>query len=457
MEKEEGNILIVDDDYSILNSLKIFLQYEFHHVFTLKNPQQIPEILKKEDIDIILLDMNFTPGKNNGTEGIFWLRNILKQDPQAVVIMITAFGNVDLAIKAIKEGAVDFIMKPWDNEKMISTLRSAYQLKQSKKTIRMLQNRQTHLHEELNRDYTVFLGQSPAIKKVTETVRKIAATDANVLILGENGTGKELIARELHRHSGRRNEIFISVDMGSLHENLIESELFGHVKGAFTDAGTDRTGRFETASGGSLFLDEIGNLSLPLQSKLLNALQNRCITPIGSNRIIPIDIRLICATNQDLHNMITNGTFREDLYYRINTIELRLPPLRERKEDILILARHFLKQFASKYGKPLPRITRKAADQLIMHDWPGNVRELKHTMEKAVILNDSGVLLPEELIGKNPLNKNTGSYHPMTLEEIEKEGIRRALKRNQGNMSRTARELQIARQTLYNKMRKFGL
>ncbi len=452
-----GKILIVDDNESVLNSLKLFLQFEFGEVLTLKNPQQIPDLLKKEDIDIIMLDMNFTPGKNSGAEGIIWLRNILEIDPQAIVVMVTAYGDVELAVKAIKEGAIDFVLKPWENKKLISTLRSAFQLRQSRKTIKELKNKQDHLKEELNRNYSVFLGKSPGMKRVVDTLNKVSSTDANILILGENGTGKELIAREIHRRSTRHREVFISVDLGTLSETLFESELFGHVKGSFTDAKEDRIGRFETASGGTLFLDEIGNLTASLQSKLLTVLQSRQITPIGSNRNIPVDIRLICATNQGLHKMIQEGLFREDLFYRINTIEIEVPPLRDRGDDVILLAQHFLKQYSTKYGKPFPRLTKKAMDYMLDHPWPGNVRELKHTMEKAIILNDSGVLHPEDLAGPVHHQGYTSSRQVLSLEDIEMEGIKRALRRNHGNLSRTARDLNIARQTLYNKMQKYGI
>ena len=457
MEMKEGKILVVDDNENILHSLRLLLQLEFGGVFTLQSPHQINEILKTTDIDIVLLDMNFTAGKNSGAEGIMWLRNILEIDPHAIVVMMTAYGDVELAVKAVREGAVDFVLKPWENNKLLSSLQSAFQLRQSRKNIRNLKDKQHHLRDELNRDYAFFLGNSPGMKEVIETIDKVAGTDANILILGENGTGKELIARDIHRKSTRSEEVFISVDLGTLSATLFESELFGHMKGSFTDASEDWIGRFETASGGTLFLDEIGNLPLSLQAKLLNALENREIIPIGSNRTVPVDIRLICATNQPLSLMIENHLFREDLFYRMNTIEIEVPPLRERGSDILLLAQHFIRQYAAKYGKPVPQISRKTANQLMEHSWPGNVRELKHTMEKAVILNDSRILQSGELISSAYSGIEPARTQIRSLEETEIEVIRKVLKKNHGNISRSAGELKIARQTLYNKMEKYGI
>jgi len=455
MKEKNGKLLIVDDNVSVLNSLKLFLQFEFDEVRTLKHPQGIPSVLQKEDFDVILLDMNFTAGKSTGAEGLFWLKEILQVDPDAVVVMITAYGDVELAVKAIREGAVDFVTKPWENKKLITTLKTAQQLWQSRKEIRSLREKKRHLQQDLEREYSRILGNSESMKKVIQTINKVAETEANVLILGENGTGKELIARAIHRLSGRKNEIFSSLDLGTITETLFESELFGHVKGAFTDAFEDRTGRIETASGGTLFLDEIANLTPTLQSKLLTTLQSRKINRVGSNKSIPVDVRLICATNKNLKELIQAGLFRDDLYYRINTIEIEVPPLRERGDDIVLLAEHYLEYFADKYGRPTPKLTRKAIDQLTSYSWPGNVRELKHTMEKAIILNDSGVLHPDDFMSHSQVVNLKENLR--TLEEIEKESIRNALKNNRGNLSKTARQLKIARQTLYNKMTKYGI
>lgn len=456
MTDESGKVLIVDDNVSVLNSLKLFLQFEFGEVRTLKNPLQIPEALAKEEFDVILLDMNFTAGKSSGAEGILWLKKILEMDPEAVVVMITAYGDVELAVKAIREGAIDFVTKPWENKKLLTTLKAAFQLRQSKKQIRSLQEKKRHLQQDLEKDFSAILGDAPSMKKVNQTIDKVAETDANILILGENGTGKELIARAIHKKSRRKNEVFISVDLGTISETLFESELFGHVKGAFTDAHDDRVGRFETASGGTLFLDEIANLSTALQAKLLTTLQNRKITRVGSNKPIPVDIRLVSATNKDLKDLIRMNLFRDDLFYRINTIEIEVPPLRERGNDILLLAEHFLGYYAGKYERTTPKLTKKAVDQLLSYPWPGNVRELKHTMEKAVILNESGMLHPEDFMSHSQvLSMQHNNY--MSLEDIEKDSIRKALKNNRGNLSKTARELKIARQTLYNKMVKYGI
>lgn len=354
MKKTDGNLLIIDDNNSVLDSLKLFLQFEYSEVKILNDPKRIPIIMGQMDFDVILLDMNFTPGNNTGEEGLLWLKNILEIDPAAVVVMFTAYGDIELAVKAIRQGATDFVLKPWENNKLISTLRSAYILKQSKKQIQDLQERQTHLKEDLNKDFIHLLGSSDSMRLVNDTIRKVSDTEANVLLLGENGTGKELIARELHKNSSRSGEIFMAVDLGTLSETLFESELFGHVKGSFTDAHEDRVGRFETASGGTLFMDEIGNLTLPLQAKLLSSLQDRKISRIGSNKKIPVDIRLICATNRDLQQMITDHLFRDDLFYRINTIEIEVPPLRERGDDIILLSEYYIRHFSGKYKKSPP-------------------------------------------------------------------------------------------------------
>lgn len=453
---KEGRVLIVDDNEGILESLEFSLKHEFSEIHTLNDPNKIPHVLRDHDIDIILLDMNFSTGVNDGQEGLFWLKMTLEMDPNAVIILITAYGDVELAVRAIKEGATDFIVKPWDTEKLIATLKSALKLRKSSQENLSLRSKQTHLSEDLDKKYSTIIGNSEAMRKVLITVDKVAQTDANVLILGENGTGKEMIAREIHRKSQRKNEVMINVDIGSLSESLFESELFGHAKGAFTDAKEARAGRFETASGGTLFLDEIGNLSVSLQAKLLAALQNREIYRIGSSRPIPVDIRLICATNKDIHTMISDQLFREDLLYRINTIQIELPPLREREEDVLILAEFFLKKFAPKYDKPGLKITSKANDKLLEYNWPGNVRELEHTVEKAVILCDSNSLKPEDFFFASKINE-TDEDGPLNLEEVEKIVISKALRKFRGNMSQAAKELGITRTTLYKKLEKYEL
>jgi DNA-binding NtrC family response regulator len=396
--------------------------------------------------------MNFKAGINTGNEGIYWLERIKDTNPEISVVMITAYGDIDLAVKALKAGASDFILKPWDNEKLLATLKLAIQLNLSKNEIRQLKERETVLKKEINRDQKFIIGSSPQLMNVLNLVRKVAKTDANVLITGENGTGKELIAQEIHRLSNRAKEVLVSVDMGALSETLFESELFGHVKGAFTDARENRQGKFEIADKGTLFLDEIGNLSFHLQAKMLAAIENRQISRIGSNQLIPTDIRLICATNRNLESMVQTGLFREDLLYRINTIQIESPPLRERGNDIIILAEFFLKKYVYKYNKPNLRINRQANDKLLKYSWPGNIRELQHTIEKAVILSETNILKPEDLYLRHTGTVTT-SESITTLEEMGKLMIQQALEKNSGNFTAAADQLGITRQTLYNRLK----
>ncbi|WP_438710527.1 sigma-54-dependent transcriptional regulator [Aquimarina muelleri] len=450
---QNGKVLVIDDNKSLLSALEILLQFEFEQVITISNPNQISSFQNLEDIDIILLDMNFSAGVNTGNEGLFWLREIKKKAPQTSVIMMTAYGAVDLAVEALKEGATDFILKPWNNEKLLATIKSAYSLRKSRKEVQELKQKESHLKQVINQDSNYIIGNSKALTSVLNLVRKVAKTDVNVLITGENGTGKELIARELHRMSTRKNEVFIGVDMGSISETLFESELFGHTKGAFTDAKEDRAGKFEAANNGSLFLDEIGNLSLQTQAKLLSAIQNRTVVRVGSNKQTSVNIRLICATNCNLNQMVSDGIFREDLLYRINTIHIEVPPLRERDADILVLADFYLKKYASKYGKPSLRINTTAEEKLMAYSWPGNVRELQHTIERAVILCEGNVLKPTDfLLSKNSVPSLDKS--PETLDEMEQMMIQNALDKNNGNYSAAANQLGISRQTLYNKIKK---
>jgi len=457
MEKNGRKLLIVDDDKSVLKALELLLEPDFKKVQTISNPNLIPGIIRFEQFAVILLDMNFSAGVSTGNEGLFWLRKILKSNSNTVVVLITAYGDVELAVKAIKEGATDFILKPWDNEKLKATVHIAVKLYESRLEVEKLKSKQKHLKEDIEKQYQQLVGSSPAMKEVLQTVKKVARTDANILILGENGTGKELIAREIHRQSARSEEVLISVDVAALSETLFESELFGHKRGSFTDAKEDRKGRFETASGGTLFLDEIGNLSISLQAKLLAALENREITPLGSNTPIPVDIRLISATNKPVSKMVKENVFREDLLYRINTIQIELPPLREIRDDILLLTEFFLKQFAQKYEKPFLKIDRRAMDKLKRYSWPGNVRELKHTVEKAVILCESDVLKPEDFLTDYRHLDEDYPRKAMKLEELEKQAIINALRNNYGILTDAAKELGIARQTIYNKMQKYGL
>lgn len=453
MAEHNGNILVVDDNKSILSALEILLKPVFGEITCLSNPNQIPSELRKKDFNLVILDMNFRAGTNSGNEGIFWLNKIKEINPDASVVMITAYGDVETAVKALKAGASDFVLKPWDNEKLIATIRLALQLNLSRQEVTSLKERETELKKEINREQKFLIGSSPQLVKILNLVRKVAKTDANVLITGENGTGKELIAQEIHHLSGRSGEVLVSVDIGSLSETLFESELFGHVKGSFTDAHESRQGKFELAHGGTLFLDEIGNLSIHLQSKLLSAIENRQITRIGSNQPVPTNIRLICATNRNLENMIREGLFREDLLYRINTIQIDLPPLRDRGNDIIILTEFFLKKYAFKYKKPEIKINRQAVDKLLHYSWPGNVRELQHTIEKAVILSESSVLKPEDLYLK-PASAFPGSNSFTTLEVMEQEMIRIALENSNGNLTAAAEQLGITRQTLYNRFKK---
>ena len=457
MALNNGTILIIDDNQGILDSLEFSLQHEFEKIITTNTPTNIPKLMVENSIDVYLLDMNFTPGVNDGREGMMWLKLILESDPEAVVIPITAYGDIELAVKAVKQGATDFIVKPWDTEKLIATLKSAYKLRLSKLEVKSLKQKQKQLSTDIEKHHDSLIFSSEVMCKVIATVEKVAKTDVNILITGENGTGKELIAHEIHKRSNRANEVMIGVDMASLSETLFESELFGHVKGAFTDAKEDRPGRFETASGGTLFLDEIGNLSFSLQAKLLAALQNRVVFRIGSNKAIPVDIRLICATNKDLTAMIEQNLFREDLLYRINTIHIEVPPLRARGEDIILLAETFLKKFARKYDKPFLRITSKAYDKLMEYYWPGNVRELLHTIEKVVILSEGDSLKPEDFLFDLNSKAERERAASLKLEDVEKETIKKSLQKFQGNLSQAARELGITRSTLYSKIEKYGL
>jgi len=453
MAEHNGNILVVDDNKSILSALEILLTPVFGEITSISNPNQIPSELRKRDYNIIILDMNFSAGVNTGNEGIFWLGKIRETNPDISVVMITAYGDIDTAVKALKAGAADFILKPWDNEKLISTLKLALQLSLSKKEVKVLKEREDELKKVINREQRPIIGSSPQLINVMNLVRKVSKTDANVLITGENGTGKELIAQEIHRLSPRFKEVLVTVDIGSLTETLFESELFGHMKGSFTDAHENRQGKFETAHKGTLFLDEIGNLSFHLQAKLLSAIENRQITRIGSNQPIAIDIRLICATNRNLEKMVSEGLFREDLLYRINTIQIELPPLRERGNDIIILAEFFLRKYTFKYNKPEIKLNREATEKLLGYSWPGNIRELQHTVEKAVILSDSPVVKPEDLYLKQESSlPDTNSF--ITLDEMEQKMIRQAIKANNGNYTAAAEQLGITRQTLYNRLKK---
>tara|TARA_Y100001954_G_C15775585_1_gene586837 strand:- start:254 stop:1624 length:1371 start_codon:yes stop_codon:yes gene_type:complete len=456
MPDKYGKILVVDDDKDVLLSSRVVLKPIVELIRTESDPHKLPTLLRKDEYDLILLDMNFSTGSNTGNEGIHWLKEIIKFNADQNVIMITAFGEINLAIDAMKNGAIDFIVKPWDNEKLIATVSSALRLSQSKKEIKHLKKKQGHLSEIANKSFNEMIGDSAAMQKVHDAISKVTGTDANVLITGENGTGKELVARSIHNNSKRAEQIFVNVDMGAISESLFESELFGHKKGAFTDAHQERIGRFEVADQGSLFLDEIGNLSLQMQAKLLRVLESREIVKIGENTPTPIDIRLISATNSNLREAISKGDFREDLLYRLNTIEIHLPALRERQEDIPLLLEFFLRRYCNKYQKPIKTIADATLKKLMQYNWPGNIRELKHMVERSVIMSNEDILKPNDF----PINIEASESSIVTtlnLEEIEKDAIIKALRNHDGNISKASKELGMGRTTLYRRMTKYGI
>lgn len=446
--KKSGNILIVDDNRGVLTALQLLLKPYFDKITVLSSPVTLPATLREDTWQAVLLDMNFTSGINTGNEGLYWLHEIKKQYPALPVVLFTAYADIDLAVRGIKEGATDFIVKPWDNGKLVETLLNAAQNAPAsgKKTATTPASTAS----------SMYWGESPVMQQLRMLVEKVAATDANILITGENGTGKEMLAREIHALSARHRKEMVSVDMGAITESLFESELFGHVKGAFTDAHADRPGKFEVADQSTLFLDEIGNLPYHLQAKLLTAIQRRSIVRVGSNTLVPVDIRLICATNRNLSEMADKGEFREDLLYRINTIHLEIPALRERQEDIIPLAERFIIRFCKQYGKPALRLDNAAREKLMQHPWSGNIRELEHAIEKAVIICD-GAFLSAGLFQLQRRNEASKMPAASTLEDMEKQMIRRTLDKCGGNLSAVASQLGITRQTLYNKMKKYGL
>ncbi len=458
MDKELGKILIIDDDEDVLIAAKLLLKKHAKEVIIEKNPKKIPFLMNNGTYDVILLDMNFSKDITSGKEGFYWLEQILEADPQAVVILITAFGDVEMAVKALKEGATDFVLKPWQNEKLIGTLSAAIKLKESYKEVDKLKSAKRQLEDDINKPFKDIIGDSPAMKNVFSIIDKVAGTDANVLILGENGTGKELVARAIHQRSLRKDNVFVGVDMGAITETLFESELFGHKKGAFTDAKEDRAGRFEIATGGSLFLDEIGNLSMPLQSKLLSVLQGRQVTRIGSNKALDIDIRLICATNMPVYDMVAENTFRQDLLYRINTVELHLPPLRERQDDVTLLTEHFVQVYCDKYRKPHKKVASSTLKKLSKYPWPGNIRELQHAIERAIIMSEGNILMPDDfffLVQKTDSQSDTADN--LNLDDVEKNIILKAVNKHSGNISKAAKELGLTRASLYRRLEKHGL
>ncbi|ELR70352.1 Two-component system response regulator [Fulvivirga imtechensis AK7] len=457
MAKQKGKILIIDDDDIILLTAKMFLEQHFSEVRTLDIPENIPRELSSKTYDVILLDMNFKQGETSGKEGLKWLREIMAIAPETTVLLMTAYGEVNLAVEAMKEGAADFIVKPWQNERLLATVQTGLKLTDQQKQVRQLKSQQEILSSSADHQAGDIIGQSKAIKEVFNIINKVARTDADVLILGENGTGKEVAARAIHRQSMRADQVFISVDLGSISENLFESELFGHKKGAFTDAKGDRTGRFEAASGGTLFLDEIGNLSPALQAKLLTVLQNRKIVKVGTNHPIDVDVRVICATNSNLHNMVAEGTFREDLLYRINTVECTIPSLRERTEDIPLLINHFLKAYCKKYNKPKLYVPEGVIKRLQKYNWPGNIRELQHGIERAVIMSDGNELQSSDFAFAGDAKKEEQLFENYNLEDLEAWAIKNALKKHNGNISHAAKELGLSRGAMYRRMEKYGI
>ena len=457
---KKGRILIVDDDRDVLRAAKLYLKQHLSRIDTEENPENIPTRFEDTAYDAVLLDMNFTEGVSSGKEGFKWLKRILEMDSAVAIVLITAYGDVEKAVKAIKMGATDFVLKPWKNEKLLATINSAIQLSRSRRKADALQSRQKEINAQLDRPYQNMIGQSGAMQEVFKTIDKVAPTPANVLITGENGTGKELVARALHRQSPRSEEVFINVDIGSISESLFESELFGHEKGAFTDAKEARPGRFEVAHGGTLFLDEIGNLPLSLQSKLLKAIENRQITRVGSTKPVDIDIRLICATNESIDDLCRKDHFRQDLLYRINTIHIDLPPLRERTGDIPLLARHFVNEYDEKYNKNITRLSKEALQDLKSYRWPGNVRELQHAIERAIIMAEDQILDTDNFLlhaSKSPGDDDPLKTSNYNLDEIKQTVIRKALDKHDGNISNTAEELGISRAALYRRIEKYNL
>ena len=450
MIKKQGTILIVDDNRNILTTVRMLLDPIFHNIITIANPNSIPAKLREEHPDVVLLDMNFSSGINSGNEGLYWLREIKSLSPKTEVVLFTAYADIQLAVTGIKEGAADFIVKPFDNEKMIGTLLEARDKNKAA-------DKATGKNGGKDSKSTMYWGDSDVMNNLRNIVEKVAATDANILITGENGTGKEVLANEIHRLSTRCGKKMLPVDMGAITETLFESELFGHVKGAFTDAKVDKPGKFELADGSTIFLDEIGNLSYSLQAKLLTALQRRSIVRVGGSTQIPINVRLVCATNRNLQQMVNDGEFREDLLYRINTIHLELPALRQRKADIVPLANRFLRQYGDMYNKTNLRFSDEAERKLISLPWYGNIRELQHAIEKAVILSDGGMISAEDIDGGNQTRREKPLEEVQTLDEMESRMIEKNIKECEGNLSVVAARLGISRQTLYNKIKRYGI
>lgn len=458
MNKKRGTILIIDDDEGVLHTAKIILKPHFTKIKTLDSPRLVENILKQEQVDVVILDMNFSAGITNGKEGLSILKKIKEIDPNTEVLINTAYGDINLAVEAMKAGAMDFLTKPWEKEKLLSTVHSVFALSKTKKEVNQLKHKTKLLNQDLHQPYQQIISKSNVMAEIFKVIDKIAGTDTNVLVLGDNGTGKELIARAIHQHSQRAGESFIKVDLGAITESLFASELFGHKKGSFTDAKEDRPGRFEVANGGTLFLDEIGNITPPIQAKLLSALQQREVFRIGSNKAIPLDIRLVCATNKDIYGMVSKNLFRQDLLYRINTVEITLPPLRERKEDIPIIATHYLNIFSKKYQKGNLVISENTMRNLINYEWPGNIRELQHAVERAVIMGTGDKITNADfLLKKSNIITNRPLINTLNIEKLEEYAIKTAITQAQGNLSKASESLGIGRTTLYRKMKRYNI
>ncbi len=453
--KLPAHIAIVDDDADVLTSARLFLKQHFQKVSTNEDPKSLNQLLSKNKIDLVLLDMNFRKGRNDGAEGLYWLQHILEISPHTQVVMMTAYGEVELAVRAIKKGAFDFVLKPWTNEKLLSTLSNALRLAQEKAKVEVYRNNNKQWEDNAGLAQEELVSRSPAMQAVLDTIKKVASTDANILILGENGTGKSVLSLAIHRMSERKESPFVTVDLGAVSPNLFESELFGHKRGAFTDASSDKAGRFETADKGTLFLDEIGNLDLALQSKLLHVLQSKELRRVGENSSLKVNVRLICATNSPLHEWVHENRFRQDLMYRINTVEITVPPLRQRQEDIPFLARRFFDRFRKKYKKDELSLSLAAIDALCDYHWPGNIRELEHCLERAVILANHQEIQAEDLglkagqLDQEPVGLN--------LEEMEKHLVQKALDKSSGNISKAAKALGLTRAALYRRLEKYEL
>jgi DNA-binding NtrC family response regulator len=455
MKKYSGHILIVEDDEHVVLTTRMILKQYFENIDSLSSPKTLETKLRQQDYDVILLDMNFSAGITSGNEGLFWLGRIHTLSPLTQVVLQTAYGDIDLAVKSIKEGAVDFLAKPWDKEKLVTTMLNAYQQSKARKENRDLKSKQKAMQQLLSQNNRPFIAQSQVMKIVLQTIEQVAVTDANVLILGENGTGKEMVAHAIHNQSPRAEEPFISVDLGAIPASLFESEMFGHEKGAFTDAKEKRIGKFELAHKGTLFLDEVGNLSPELQVKLLTVLQRRKVSRVGSNEVIDVDVRIICATNAPLGDLVRNGTYRSDLYYRINTVEINLPPLRERKDDIPLLFQHYFEEFTKRYHKVLS-VDESLIPRLAKYKWPGNIRELQHAIERAVILCTQPELTFQNFQLQSS-SEDEVDVRSLNLSEVERDIIRQALKKFNGNLTKAAEELGIGRTTLYRKLEEYGI